>query len=918
MVLSRHAGVGKGWPVASRLAIAGLVAVAPSPASSANAVITGGSTAAVAQPGATQRFFRATADRTGTWSLGTTGNAADFTIDPATGIYSVKASAAGDGTAQIVKTLPIAFTPADGTMPVGQTVTVTLTTVAAPAALSAAYQSNFAGPAGSPYPAGKNIATLPGWQVSGGSTMNIATDGGGNIVGTGVNADGVGVFQSPPQLGGQTATLSVSKGATDYHGVTFFVAAQDANNGVAVFVYPKSDGLEIHSIGMYQAGVYTDLGHNGFAPWPASNTGTITTTVSADGNTLVVGGNVGGAFSFPPIDLTGKVKGPKLGFAGHVNEDNGSYGMTDAHPVASLIWAVRDTGLTAVRVPGASPDNKITCQLAWDTTLNRPTGIQHSQDAGVTWITGDATINNDGTIVYAATTSGAANIPTLQFRPLNDTGIIVSAPNVTRFSSPPAKFGANISQSQHGWYNPYDPQFQIFDDIFIQGLYATTDSSDPATKVGSDGMPTVGDGTLVKHIGRGPNGAGETLEMTWTGAPGMNVTVGVVGGTINYSNVTYPTPQSMRWTETYTYDGASACYGQIHFDNFDPANPPKNIHVRAIALPAPQHPPFSDAYIAFQSTFNGPIRLMDVLNTNQRLDGSASFAADQFIIESAITLCNATGRDLWYNIPLFSSQAYVTAAFNAFLTGAGTTTGVGLNAGLTIFAEAGNENWDYQFATPEVLKTYYSARTGQAVLADNNGGTNQTVAEWVYQHKTMFGWVAAAFPTYMRRIVRVLNTQIEGAWYDFLKAAGIGSADYDANANAPYFGVPTNPDKSPAALGLTWGARSLAVMQGMQPMANETYADGKRFICYEGGPDYDNTDIDPTSRAAFKASQAFYDVMHAYYQYWKDMNGDVFCQYTDMSLDTWGVYQYQGVASPSGYNALIDVIAGNSAHRPTS
>jgi hypothetical protein len=234
---------------------------------------------------------------------------------------------------------------------------------------------------------------------------------------------------SPPQLARQTVTVQLEKGPDDFGLIPIFVAASDVQNGVFVYALGGSGSMSVHGCYSVQGGKFSDLNVPWTGvPWDASGRGTINFSVSADGNTLTVTLNGSSQSSFT-IDLTNRTKGPLAGLCGGYNYVN--WLVPSGHRVLGFSWVVQKTKLSCGDVPLFANGVSAVWPLSWDTSLTKPTGVQHSFD-GQNWITGDSVVGDNGTISYTGTAPhGGLLQPT--FRALNDIASTAAAPDPTGF-----------------------------------------------------------------------------------------------------------------------------------------------------------------------------------------------------------------------------------------------------------------------------------------------------------------------------------------------------------------------------------------------------------------------------------------------------------------------------------------------------
>jgi hypothetical protein len=506
------------------------------------------------QPAATQRFYLPAADVSGTWAKGAGGNAADFTQDTATGIYSPTANL-GDGTAQIVKTLPLVFTPADGSGSVTQTVTITLTTVAAPASASLSYVGDFTGTAG------RQLETLPGWAISGGAATALntpQTDGTGGLIGTTGHEDNAGqwacLYTPSGSINGDTITFTVSKadvGSNDYGATRFMVGASGFQNSIFFGMYTKNTSIDYSpGISRRQGSTVTPLPGivSGASGYRVDGTADVIFSFSPDGNTLTVT-VVGNTTATKTIDMTGTTKGTSFGFGGPA-----AYAETlqlGKH-VKAISFVRPVTTLALTDAPTYSVTNQATYTATWSGT--KPTQLRHrfKNDVGTyvtPWMVGDTLTNTgttSGTITYLATAPSGGGL-TIEIAPLNDIAVVAVAATPTYFLANVTAFqqGYNVRGPDYStpvpWDNNWGPCCEVQPNFIympydgIEG-YANLTITPPSTVItGQTSDITIisndGAGHIRVNIAQSSTGA---RHLTWSGSTPTSLNVvrdGVTGRT---------------------------------------------------------------------------------------------------------------------------------------------------------------------------------------------------------------------------------------------------------------------------------------------------------------------------------------------------------------------------------------------------
>jgi hypothetical protein len=874
------------------------------------------SPSAQSQPGATLRFFQATLDRAATL----TGISDNATIwDAANGLWSLKSLAVGDGSAARSAQVMLTATPADGSGAVSQTVTVSLNVALAPAQISEHAATLFTGDAG------KKAEAFAGWALYGNAgPSNYATDGTGALVNDNSNLFYGSLLMSPSTASGLSGTITFGKSTNG--GAEVALLSDGGGNAIIVEMGVTAyDGLLIRSYFAYKSGNpgvdYTDV--SGIAvPWDADGHASLIYSVSIDKKTLKIG--LKGSANTVTIDLT---KYPDLGTKCGLLSGNwyGNPALKEGAKITSVDYAVLASTLTVSNAPRTTTSNQATYGFAW--TGTKPTGIQHSFDLQ-TWFTGDSTVSADGTTSYTAT-SPSGGMKTPSFRMLNDTGVVTTAPNATHFMALPARYGINIT-------NPggFSPEFQVTADLFKNGYWTQVvprnDGSGANDYIGysdykpnpgvvdANNMPLISG--MLRTIGHSSVSGSEVL-MTWTGAPNMGLTPDHAEGDASITNISRPDAQSCRFRYNFASGTRYNTFATLKMD-FDPANRPENIKMIPVGQAAPKQPYWSDAFIEHHKTnygIGGTKRFMDFFGVNDTRD--VTFAEQRERIEAMIALCNATKSNFWVNVMMYGGDAYQTALLQAIDTGAGTSNGVALDSSLKIEVEDHNEIWNYGvgFTGYYVAQTKYQQRTG-APSAGNDGAVayGQVMTERAWRYNKLMTLVKSAIPNWKTRVVRVLGVKLtdDAAEYSQFKELSGGSDNVDAVTAAPYFHYASG-DATDAAAMTGWKNAAIASVRSARAIADAAYRDGKRFVAYEGGPDFMAANLSVDAAIALKSAPGWYDVIRAYAEEWRIQFGDLLCHYDDMAARGWGLLNYQGSTNSYALIAFKDAIAGNYAHKPS-
>ncbi len=437
------------------------------------------------QPGATQRYYQATADRSGTWAIST-----GATMEAATGIWSLDSGNTGDGTVQITRTPTITFTPTDGTGAVTQPVTVTLTVVAAPSSVSESFTSDFTGINGA------KLSTRPGWAVFGPTPMDAEPllDGAGNLKANDVyDANGgVSAVEYSPvgALPNSETRYRIRMSASSQSNFALYLLSNGPANGLYVNLQFDMNAANMQN-GIYfrQAGAQgsnvSPFGTS-FVNKRADNTIDLAAKISSDGNTCTLM-LVGDSTITGNIDLTGKTVGSKFGFSG-----DGPFGppLRGTGLVEAVSFVKAATQLSVSDAPLYSATNEATYSFAWSGA--KPVRLQHQlydEDTGLVatgWMTGESTVSGttSGTISYIASAPRAGNFRA-RFRPLNDIAVVAIA-------GTPTTFVANVIPFQQGYNVRSANYFQPIPMLANAGVYGEVSAGQIALPTdGMDGFANV-------------------------------------------------------------------------------------------------------------------------------------------------------------------------------------------------------------------------------------------------------------------------------------------------------------------------------------------------------------------------------------------------------------------------------------------
>lgn len=213
----------------------------------------------------------------------------------------------------------------------------------------------------------------------------------------------------------------------------------------------------------------------------------------------------------------------------------------------------------------------------------------------------------------------------------------------------------------------------------------------------------------------------------------------------------------------------------------DPADPIRDVRIVA---PDATGSPFSRPVLEDLKGF-ALLRFMDARGTNNSTHVTwADYTAGlevfnnrdhRWSFDDCAALCNATGADGWWCIPLLADDDYIRRMAQ--------TIDASLGRGRTIYVEYSNELWNGGFSM------YHKMQEAKAALPP------PVPSIWTYQGQQAAKKLAifkAALPA-SRRCVGVVAAQ--AGWYGAARetmAGAAGAGGFDAIAFAPYFSMPSS------------------------------------------------------------------------------------------------------------------------------
>ena len=346
-----------------------------------------------------------------------------------------------------------------------------------------------------------------------------------------------------------------------------------------------------------------------------------------------------------------------------------------------------------------------------------------------------------------------------------------------------------------------------------------------------------------------------------------------------------------------------------------------DIHLYRPGYPTDGSAIFTTEFIAAMQKFS-VIRTMDFsqanLNPNEawadrtKIDFLGNTGIKGQSWELMILLANATGRDLWINVPVKANDAYIDKLAKMFRYGSdgsepytsvqASPTYPPLNPGLKLYVEYGNEIWNtspgfdgfgwaLEFANANRLNTSHP-------IAYDGAVTDQYVAlrRWIAYRSAFISLAFRAVfgdAAMMTRVLPIFSTQVGNA-SNYLRDGLQWAEGYHGDARslwyggggAAYYDSTSNPtDTNPATMTAYFaGLPSPDFTVAVSKDSTWTRAFGLKNVAYEGGPGPGGsplggvTGTDATSYA-YNNDPRMKDCMLAAHDIWVAKGGDLLVYY---------------------------------------
>jgi hypothetical protein len=296
--------------------------------------------------------------------------------------------------------------------------------------------------------------------------------------------------------------------------------------------------------------------------------------------------------------------------------------------------------------------------------------------------------------------------------------------------------------------------------------------------------------------------------------------------------------------------------------------------------------------------------------------GRWTFGRSGAAIEHQIALCNDAQADCWFNIPVTADDGYVRKLALAIRHG---TDGIEpyaaatsqpryppLNAGLKVYLELGNENWNSGagFYNLSILEDKVRSLAASHPIFSPSTGNNLWFGVWRYcawrtaqisdLFRASFGDAAMATrirPLLMTQQGNGQSTVHEGLeWLDqyarsLAPARSVASYLYGAGGSG-YYGVNKNPQPL-SDMDAFFAASNYPATSYFDAMAVDAVWAGNyglRRIAYEGGP---SLDIYGTTARTADLDPRMQDMIVRSHDAWSQVGGDLLVYYKIAGAPEW-------------------------------
>ncbi len=318
-------------------------------------------------------------------------------------------------------------------------------------------------------------------------------------------------------------------------------------------------------------------------------------------------------------------------------------------------------------------------------------------------------------------------------------------------------------------------------------------------------------------------------------------------------------------------------------------------------------------------------RMLPTYATQQRYQSTSGYGYQGIGIawEYVIALANATNTDAWINIPARATDAYVTSLATLIRDGAGGY--AGLNSGLALYIEYGNEMWNGSFSDGLGNGQYeinYAAAQAEVLAGGSNlnydGETNPYYLAWrrvarrIKEISDIFRGVFgdSAMQTRIRPVYAWQQNQGTGTPF-----AALNYLDgYWNNGRGSYVGTPHpvsyylyggggsayyNPDNSSDSLTTDniWTSSTFDVPTWkpiIQPDAGWCKAFGLQYLAYEGGPGMDNFGHSESIKASAWSDSRMTTLLTDHQTAWEQTGGSLLMYFDSSSRDqnNWNAWSF--------------------------
>jgi len=393
------------------------------------------------------------------------------------------------------------------------------------------------------------------------------------------------------------------------------------------------------------------------------------------------------------------------------------------------------------------------------------------------------------------------------------------------------------------------------------------------------------------------------------------------------ANMTITSHEGDHWTADLSLSHAQGEILNVYVTHINVDDPLHNLHVMSPDMDYSVSDTFRPVFLQKVAPFNGPLRMMDWMQTNwnpainwsdrSQPNGFSNATPTGVDYESIIKLANTMHKDLWINVPYHASDDFVTQMARLFRDN--------LDPLLTLYVENSNELWN-SGTFQQALDNTTIAKADPDLVGDDFTRSAQEVGKQMVRISTIFKneYGADQFTQQVRPVFGgfIATTYWSQTALNFIQQHYGAPSDYISDiAIAPYVGVEGDMagiDKANLSSDALFAWMNSFIDQKLGPWIAQHKALADKFglglLAYEGGQSLQslngqNEDI----KQAAQDDPRMGDVYSHLIRVWYDNSGGG--AFENFSLATpytpygyWGVLQSITEGSSVKWDAVLATI----------